>query len=421
VAVVPAIDVAQDDEPRYRVRNGGIEARVERRGELVWLPLSNFEVRIVADVEHDDGIDVTRMLELEATIGGRKLSLRITPSDFSAMTWPIARVGPGAIVEPAHGARERLRAAIQWLSTTVEKKLVFAHTGWRQVDGKDVFFHAGGALGELGPVSDVTIALPENLKLFVLPTECPDPQRAIAASLAVRRVAPDRITIPLLGSVYRAVIGGADFALHLSGETGSQKSELAALAQQHFGRQMTARHLPESWSSTGNALEAIASAAKDVVLVVDDFVPQGSAVDRARLNAMADRVIRAQGNGSGRARLRSNGAIVRPRPPRGLVLSTGEEIPAGVSLRARMLIVELAPGQVDLERLTRSQHDAADGLLAEAMALFIRWLAPRLAEVRSSLDRIIDERRAMIFSSHARGDGPRANLRGVEGLAQVYD
>ena len=263
--------------------------------------------------------------------------------------------------------------------------------------------------GALGPV-DVAVSLPENLALFSLPAECCDPKGAIAASLSVRRVAPDRITVPLLGAVFRAPIGGADFSLHLAGETGSQKSELAALAQQHFGAGMNARHLPESWSSTANALEAIASAAKDVVLTVDDFVPQGTAVDRARLNAMADRVLRAQNNRSGRARMRANGTIIRPRPPRGLVLSTGEEVPAGASLRARMLILELAPGQVDLERLTISQHDASDGRLAEAMSLYIRWLAPRLTEVRASMNQIIDERRA-IFSGHART---------VTVLAQVY-
>jgi len=110
-----------------------------------------------------------------------------------------------------------------------------------------------------------------------------------------------------------------------------QKSEITALGQQHFGATMDARALPGSWTSTGNALEAIASAAKDALLVIDDYVPQGTTADRARLNAIADRVLRAQGNRSGRGRLRSDATMRRSRPPRGLIVSTGEEVPGGQS------------------------------------------------------------------------------------------
>jgi MoxR-like ATPase len=39
------------------------------------------------------------------------------------------------------------------------------------------------------------------------------------------------------------VFGGADFSLHFSGFTGCGKSELAALAQQHFGPEMHAKRL----------------------------------------------------------------------------------------------------------------------------------------------------------------------------------
>ena len=44
---------------------------------------------------------------------------------------------------------------------------------------------------------------------------------------------------------------------------GTFKTELAALAQQHYGAGLDARHLPGSWSSMGNSLEALAFAAKD--------------------------------------------------------------------------------------------------------------------------------------------------------------
>src|SRR5206468_586617 len=119
---------------------------------------------------------------------------------------------------------------------------------------------------------------------------------AIRASLDLLRLGPDRTTFPLLAAVYRAVLGDTDFGLHLTGPTGSYKSEAAALAQQHFGPGMDARHLPMSWSSTGNALEGLAFATKDCLAVADDFCPCGSAADVQRFHREADRLFRGQGN-----------------------------------------------------------------------------------------------------------------------------
>ena len=71
------------------------------------------------------------------------------------------------------------------------------------------------------------------------------------------------------------------------------------------------------------------------------------------------------------------------KPPRGLILSTGEDIPHGQSLRARLLTIELDPETLDWQKLTRAQTDAAGGLYAQAMAGYLRWLAPQYTEITS--------------------------------------
>jgi hypothetical protein len=217
-------------------------------------------------------------------------------------------------------------------------------------------------------------------------------------------VAPDHATVPLLGGIYRAVIGGSDMSVHISGFTGAQKTELAALAQQHFGPTMHARALPASWESTANMLEMMASAAKDAVFVIDDYVLSsgGTSVDRARLNQKADRVLRAQGNNSALGRLRPDTTMKPQRPPRCLIISTGEEVPGGQSLRARIIIIELECGEVDQEKLTTAQKDAVGGVYARAMAGYVRWLAPRLDEVRREFKSLVQERRARFDADHKR-------------------
>ena len=130
----------------------------------------------------------------------------------------------------------------------------------------------------------------------------------------------------MLAATYRAVFGEADIALHLAGETGAFKSEVAALHQQHFGAGMNRLHPPGAWSTTGNALEIMAFYAKDTLFVIDDFAPQGSGTAMARYHAAADRVVRAAGNHAGRGRLDATAKLREQKPPRALILSTGEDV-----------------------------------------------------------------------------------------------
>jgi len=174
------------------------------------------------------------------------------------------------------------------------------------------------------------------------------------------------VSFPLRTATCRAAFGDCDFSVHLAGETGAFKSELAALEQQHFGAGMDRLHLPAAWSSTGNALEMLAFHAKDALLVVDDFAPQGSAADVSRYYATAERLFRAAGNRAGRGRLDSSARLREPKPPRGLILSTGEEMPRGHSIRARLLLLELSKGAITANELTECQRDGASGRYAEA-------------------------------------------------------
>jgi hypothetical protein len=224
------------------------------------------------------------------------------------------------------------------------------------------------------------VSMPSALAHYRLPAAwtAEELTAAMRASLQILDLAPDRVTVPLLGATYRAVFGSADFSLHLAGRTGSGKSELAALAQQHFGPEMTARCLPGAWFSTANQLEGLAFAAKDAVFVIDEFVPEGTAADRARLQQAASRLLRGAGNGAGRGRAGKDGLPRAARPPRALLISTGEEIPAGQSLRARTLVIEVSRTSIgggDLRALKPHQQAAVSGLYATAMAGFIHWLA----------------------------------------------
>src|SRR5262249_32492194 len=133
------------------------------------------------------------------------------------------------------------------------------------------------------------------------------------------------------------------------------------LVQAHWGP----TRVSTNWASTPNALERIAFLAKDAVLVVDDFAPRGTVYDIAKLHAAAERLLRGQANHAGRQRMNADASLRPEMYPRGLILATGEDVPSGHSLRARMVVVEIGKGDVDLGRLTQLQAAAEAGTLAQ--------------------------------------------------------
>ncbi|MBP7748479.1 MAG: DUF927 domain-containing protein [Phycisphaerae bacterium] len=371
----------------YRATPQGLVYMKPTRDGDVPVPLTNFTAQIVAQVVLDDGVEQQRQIEIEAKLPGKTWRFTIPASQLATMNWPLTNMGVQAIVYPGFSTKDQARAAIQMLSSNPAVRTVYTHLGWRKVGDGWVYLHAGGAVGPNGPVLGIDTAAPAGLDKYVLPAPPTGDElvAAIRASLRLLDLAPPAVMFPLFSAIWRAVLGHAPFSVHLAGATGVFKSEVAALAQQHFGAEMNAKNLPAAWSSTGNALEATAFAAKDAVLVVDDFAPAGSSNDVQRYHREADRLLRAQGNRSGRQRMRADATLRAVKPPRGMILSTGEDVPRGHSIRARTIVLEITAGDVDPERLTAAQADAVGALYALALAGYIRWLAPRYGEVLKSL------------------------------------
>jgi hypothetical protein len=388
----------QSDAAGYSIENGCLcRQRATPEGYSVPVALCNFAAQITEVVTHDDGAQQTAFFTLTGTLAsGQTLPpISVRAAAFAGMEWVTRDWQGEAILYAGQGVRDHARTAIEVLSPKRTRRAVYAHTGWRRVGEQWCYLHGGGAIGPVwtvGTVQKIEVALPGSLGGYVFP-DLPEGEALTAAvrcSLALLDgLGPDRIMLPLLGGVYRAALGEApgpiDMSLWLHGPHGVFKSQLAALAAQHYGAGMDSLHLPGSWSSTANSLELLAFGAKDAVLVVDDYAPRGSIADRQRQERDADRLLRAQGNGSARQRMAADGSLRPARPPRGLILSTGEDVPPGHSLGGRMLLLEVCPGDVDRGGLSRHQRAAKDGHFARSMAGFLRWLAPQYEELSGRL------------------------------------
>jgi len=353
------------------------------------IQLTNFKARILSDIVHDNGQEKERIFDIEVTVAGATKQFEIPTNRFQGMSWVTEQLGPGAIVYAGSTTKDHARVAIQQLSDGFETKQVFVHTGWRKMESGDWYFlHGGGAIGTVGTVGtvkEIDINLNSEIFSYHLPTPLEGEERteAIQTTLEFLDLAPHHITYPLFASVWRAALGGVDFAMHLSGPTGSFKTEIAALLQSFFGKDFDSRNLPGTWSSTENSLEELAFLVKDTILVIDDFAPHGSKYDVQRYHRKADRVIRAVGNHSARGRLNADSTHKKSHPPRCLIVSTGEDVPVGQSLQARMLIFELSSEDITSERLTERQSASQEGMYAQAMSCFLQALANQFETVKA--------------------------------------
>jgi hypothetical protein len=404
----------------YAMTPAGIVYRKPVEGGTVDIPLSNFTAQIVQETVADDGATQRGELAIEGSLASGELLPRVvvSTSRFTSLDWVVTHWGTRAIVTAGVGTKDRLREAIQRLSPDVDRRVVYEHSGWRNLPEHGwCFLHARGAIGPSGPVTGVNVALRGAAAHIALPAppEGADRHDAVRASLALLDVAPDSITVPLLAAVYRAVLcelTPADVSVFLVGPTGVFKSELAAVTMQHFGADFDRLHLPAQWSATPNFLERICFDFKDALVVIDDFAPTGSAADIARLHATADRVLRGVGNRGGRGRMHADGSLRPDYPPRGLLLGTGEDAPRGQSLRARTVIVEVGPGQVATDRLSTTQTAGRSGILAAGLAGFIQWIATHFEELHARLPTLlVDFRtRAQAEGAHARTPEAMAHL-----------
>jgi len=326
--------------------------------------LANFNARIIEEIRYIDGPTVETNLVIEGEAPPQGDSDQPTPlgkvtvsaPSFAGLQWVMPAWGVRAVISPGGTVKEDLRTATQ-LRSTPKTTTIYKHIGWTKLDDKRAYLHAKGAITAKGNDPTVQVMLSPELSRYDLTPPMADVKACVIATLDLASLAPPEVAWPMIAATFAPLYGPVDFAMHLAGRTGTFKSEFISLLQSHFGPEMDARHLPASWSSTANALEAQAYYACNAPMVIDDFVPTGTSWQVRTYHTTADKIIRAQGNQAGRARLTDTSNLQTTMYPRGIILSTGEDTPDGHSVRARMMILELSPGDIDAKRLTQAQAE----------------------------------------------------------------
>jgi hypothetical protein len=353
----------------------------------VYSPLCNFVGEITEEIIKDDGIAESRAFAIDGQLSsGRPLpQIEVSAAEFPGMSWVSGMWGAHAIVYSGSSTKDHLRCFLQLSMNGSNPRRVFTHTGWRVVDGERVFLTASGAVGAEG----YEVEMRDRLGQYRLPTDLDevDPVEAMKASLRFMDdgFGTHEVMATLWASMYLSPLTeilDPAFTLWLHGHSGSFKSVLSALALCHFGK-FTYLTLPTSWEYTANRLGREMFILKDLPLVIDDWAPGATVAAQREMEAKVAVVIRAQGNRIGRGRLNADSSPKESYTPRGLVITSGEQLPGGESNTARLFVLDLEPGDVDKGALDVAQEEAH--LYRYAMANYIAWLGTRWDEISKSL------------------------------------
>jgi hypothetical protein len=400
------------------------------------VPLANFDARVVEETSLTLGASARKIFTIRASrpdplgIGAPEHRVvEVDAVEFDNLGWVTAGLGAAWAVRADRACKDQVREAIQRLSALdgIVQHVCYGHTGWVERDGRSFYLHTGGAIGADGPAEGFRVEL-AKLPLYALPAPAAGAElrRAVRACLRILELGkPDRpnargIAAALVALPWRAVLRPCTFAVAFVGGSGSRKTTCACLALQHFapGHSYDVPP-PASWAATAAQIEYLQHITKNSLLLLDNFIADGP--DQAREQAKAATVLNNQGDGRGRARMRPDMTPMPELPPRGSVLSTGEDCVQRRSAQGRSLVVKFTPegeagsgqaGSIDLATLTKLQAEA--GLYAQAMASYIQHVAGRCVSILERLDALTIEYKAKALSGgvqgHARTPGILAEL-----------
>lgn len=394
----------------------------DQSGAAVLVPLSNASFKIVELISHDNGSgELYQEYEITGEMwNGKKLPpVTVPTADFDRMGW-VAEQYPHVIVEAGRSTKDLLRTAIQHLSKDFPRRIIYEHTGWREINGTPCYLTTSGALGLNSHSDTIQVDMragrPQtNLQRYDLPLEPQNIVPACLASLSYWNITDYTTTVPQWAAAYLAPLMPllpADFGLWVHGKSGSFKSVLAALVQSHFG-DWTGRDgkdsLPGNFISTTNSILMDAFMTKDILFTIDDFAPGNTPREMRERDEVASKLLRSLGNKAARGRMLDGRRYQASYPPRCLALITAEDVPPGQSTLARAIGVRVvtapegSPERAKLmERLSRAQTDDAP-LYRHAMSAYIQWIARHWTELQAQLPAVVAEHaKAIKAVGHAR-------------------
>lgn len=352
-------------------------------------PITNFTATVICEEYIDDGTgNRERCVRMRGSLmTGQPLpEISVPTKDWTTIkTWLHKGWGFRPVV---YGEERHVLQCISLCGQEAPERTQYTHTGWANgAAGKLMFLTPHGPRG-----TDVSqsafdeiarVAAPEKLKGYCIPETATEHQVREAFAWIERFLDCGKLeaTAPLMAAMFLAPLSSflnLDFALFLTGHTGSHKSSLVAAAMAVWGPRWSKDTLPLSFNATANAMEAMAFHAKDLPLPIDNYVPNVKGTGQDVLK----RISHSFADHSGRDRMNARAELVAAKPFRSFCIITGEDVPygAGAGATNRYYIVPMQRDTLRLVDLEAVQEAGWSGRMAPAMTHYLGYLTKKMED-----------------------------------------
>ena len=348
------------------------------------IPFMNFWPELRELRRLDDGFTVSDKIVFSAFRNGAyEPSVELEKRDMVG-NQPQAKFSAGCRVFRGSGNIARCGELLEMQCEDAETHTCYSHTGWKIINGEQVFLNGENSVTANGLTDRYTVELDSDLKRCYRFTAGDIDETEAFDTLLNRmpKAAPDWLLVPSLAYVFLSPLNamlrekGAEpsFSFYLIGKTGSYKSSWAKVLLSFFGRLGYAETAPITFLDTQNAIGRKLALGADIPLLLDDRRPTNNATDKMRYEGIEKYVSSAIGDRAARGRLNADATAKTSYIARCNLIVTAEEAfqNIGSSSIARSVSVELKPDSVRFEELCKLQE--RQELLNRVMALFLQWL-----------------------------------------------
>lgn len=380
----------------YEFSNRGLVKKIVKKDVLEDKVISNFIAIPTKFITYNDGNETRTDVTLKTILNtGEELpKITLNIKDFESLNW----IANGTWnfeprISPNGNNKEYFKDTSKILSKLSTKEIIYSHMGFRKINGKLHYLYHGGVIGENKDIKvDLSESGLEQYKFIEDQLDSKQIKECVETSLSLLNVGKETIMVPLLGTIFLAPLQeifreieiANGFVTWILGESGTQKSTLAALMLSHFGN-FERDTIPCGFKDTVNSLEKQAFIVKDSVLLIDDYYPSQSLQESRKMEAVAESIFGMAGDKQGRSRMKQNGKDIRKSySSRGILMATGENFPNFAESRvARSVIVEIEKGDLRLDILSYLQWNKDK--LNICMREYIKWIIVNYDKIRERI------------------------------------
>jgi hypothetical protein len=321
--------------------------------------LTNFALTIEKDVTIEDELRPGRRFEGTIALHGAGSPFSISAEDFGndqKLRASIHKAAGAKAIINCHPPE--LRQAISAVSEPTTIRLTTSF-GWNAAG--DAYRFPGGCVTangyhRAGEQDDLQVDLggeetAQHLRLMKPGSDLLDLKRHVVRRflrLQDRQVTYVVLAAAALAVLHRFIKDEGRPAIWLKGLTGAGKSFVAKLAMNFFGNFPPGSGRFVSWAATANYIERQGYFFRDALHLVDDFKPE------VIPHWQVVRILQTYSDHTSRGRLNADATTKISYPVRGILISTGEDVPEHTaSALARSIVIEVPQREKDLERGAR--------------------------------------------------------------------